>query len=698
MDSPRFKAFISYSHRDQAWARWLQRALERYRVPGRLVGTEGEFGSIPRRLAPVFRDREDLSSASDLGGKVKEALRNSETLIVICSPDSAASGWVSEEIRYFASLGRENRILALIVDGDPQAGDPAQQCFPSVLVEGADGIIREPLAADARKWADGKLLAKLKIISGVLGIPLDALRRRDMQRRQRQWMMTLAGVATVAVVMTVLAIMAITARQAAENRREHAENLVGYMVGDLKTKLDEVGRLDILEGMGGRVSEYLESLDPGEVTDESLVQQAQVWRQLGEVAMDQGELSEALRAFTTSHDVLAELQRRNPDKPQYLFEMGNAVFWVGYVQLELGLFDDAEAAFEKYLDYANRLVERDPENPDWVMEKSYAHSNLAALIIRRGSDNSDQALRNIEIAVEWNSRALEMSPDDESLQSEYGETLAWLADTHLLACNLGEALQARQANVAISRQRMENDPGNVNRRGRYAFSLTGLAGVARQVGLTDLAIENLETSRRILGELSMLDPSNTEFRFDYYDREVAIAELLAETGALSDALLRLQSVREPLLAILEDSDWQGLRSHISWTEYLLIWSDTSYRAGVEVQAEALLDEAIGHLVQLLEKNLDYEAYEGALLKARFIFWQQKKHDLFENGAFRRLPERFGSEGGTTCRMQASLVEQAILSGDDATARMLTSNLLSKGYYEPGFVRVCRQYGFCQDGA
>jgi tetratricopeptide (TPR) repeat protein len=697
MDSPRFKAFISYSHRDQAWARWLQRALERYRVPSRLVGSEGEFGSIPRRLAPVFRDREDLSSASDLGSKVKEALQNSETLIVICSPASAASGWVSEEIRHFASLGRENRILALIVDGDPQAEDPAQQCFPSALVEGPDGVVQEPLAADARKWADGKLLAKLKIISGVLGIPLDALRRRDMQRRQRQWMMTLGGVAAIAVVMTVLAIMAITARQAAENRREHAENLVGYMVGDLKTKLDEVGRLDILEGMGGRVSEYLESLDPGEVTDESLVQQAHVWRQLGEVGMDQGELTKALRAFTTSHDVLAELQRRNPENLQYLFEMGNAVFWVGYVQLEMGQFDVAETAFEKYLDYANRLVESEPDNPEWVMEKSYAHSNLAALIIRRGSDNAEQALRNIEIAVEWNSRALEMSPDDETLQSEYGETLAWLADTQLLVCNLGEALQARQANVAISRKRMDKDPGNVNRRGRYAFSLTGLAGVARQVGLTDLAIENLEESRLILGQLSLLDPTNTEFRYDYFDREIGIADLLSETGRLEEALLRMQSVRDPLLEILQESEWQSLRGHVNWSEYLLTWSDAAFRSGDEVQAGALLDEAVGNLAQLLEKNRDYGAFEGTLLKARFIFWQQRNIDLFESGPFRRLPERF--EGaGKTCRIQASLVEQAILSGDDDTARMLTSNLLGKGYYEPGFVRVCRQYGFCQDGA
>ena len=282
----RFKAFISYSHADGAWASWLQKALEGYRVPKHLVGSKGEFGEVPRRVAPVFRDREDLSSASDLSGKVKEALEASETLIVVCSPSARKSEWVSEEVRYFHELGRSDRIHAVIVDGDPTSKDPSEQCFPAALVEAPDGSILEPLAADARKWADGRLLAKLKVVSGILGIPLDALRRRDMQRRQRLWMASMTGTLAITVIMAVLAITAITARNAAENRREHAEELVGYMVGDLKTKLDEVGRLDILEGMGGRVSEYLESLYPTVVTDYSLNQEAQVWLQLGEVAMD----------------------------------------------------------------------------------------------------------------------------------------------------------------------------------------------------------------------------------------------------------------------------------------------------------------------------------------------------------------------------------------------------------------------------
>src|SRR5215469_14629909 len=87
-DNPgyRYRAFISYSHQDRFWADWLHRALEAYRVPSRLVGTHTAAGTVPRRLAPVFRDRDELASATDLGRKVNEALAQSANLIVICSP------------------------------------------------------------------------------------------------------------------------------------------------------------------------------------------------------------------------------------------------------------------------------------------------------------------------------------------------------------------------------------------------------------------------------------------------------------------------------------------------------------------------------------------------------------------------------------------------------------------------------------
>src|SRR3972149_8102405 len=114
MKALHLKDYIRYSHQGESWARWLQKALESYRVPQRLVGSQGLFGVIPPRLSPVFRDREDLSSAADLTSKIRAELEASETLLVICSPAAARSKWVNEEIRFFRSLGREERIFALL--------------------------------------------------------------------------------------------------------------------------------------------------------------------------------------------------------------------------------------------------------------------------------------------------------------------------------------------------------------------------------------------------------------------------------------------------------------------------------------------------------------------------------------------------------------------------------------------------------
>ena len=98
MSEYRYKAFISYSHADEAWARWLHRSIEAYRVPRKLVGSKTAVGEVPARIKPIFRDRDELSSAVDLGSTVKQALSDSENLIVVCSPAGAASLWVREEI------------------------------------------------------------------------------------------------------------------------------------------------------------------------------------------------------------------------------------------------------------------------------------------------------------------------------------------------------------------------------------------------------------------------------------------------------------------------------------------------------------------------------------------------------------------------------------------------------------------------
>jgi WD40 repeat protein len=228
-DYPYF-AFISYSHRDAKWGNWLHKALETYKVPRALVGTEGRDGEVPRRAFPIFRDREELPGSSDLGGNINAALGGSRYLIVICSPRSAASLWVNEEIKHFKRLGREDRVLCLIVDGEPNATDrpelALEECFPEAVryKVDSDGNVTttrtEPIAADARPGKDGKTNALLKLLAGVLGVPYDALKQRDQQRRLRRAQMVSVAALALVITLSALSVGLYNARNAAERARD----------------------------------------------------------------------------------------------------------------------------------------------------------------------------------------------------------------------------------------------------------------------------------------------------------------------------------------------------------------------------------------------------------------------------------------------------------------------------------------------
>ncbi len=232
-DHFKYRAFISYAHADEKWARWLHRSLETYRLPKHLVGQKTEFGEVPAKLAPVFRDRDELASATDLGEKLTAALEGAATLIVICSTASAKSHWVNEEILAYKRLGRSNRVFSLIVDGEPYSsgipGEEDKECFPHALRYQLDdnGELTteraEPIAADARPGKDGKANAKIKLIAGMLGLGFDDLKQRELHRRNRR----LAFITVSAVVGMIFAIglatMAVIARNEAERQRARAE-------------------------------------------------------------------------------------------------------------------------------------------------------------------------------------------------------------------------------------------------------------------------------------------------------------------------------------------------------------------------------------------------------------------------------------------------------------------------------------------
>ncbi len=198
----RYRAFISYSQRDKRWAVKLHKALEAWRTPGGV--TAPGLDPKSRRLGRFFRDDEEMGAVESLGAALQGSIDDSESLIVLCSPQSARSKWVDLEVRRFKHRG-VGRVFAVIVGGKPNSNDPKTECFCPALKEkvGPDGELTgeqdEPLAPDWRK--DGLSRLKVRLAAGLVGAAFDDLWKRERRRARARRMQALAvGVVLFGVV------------------------------------------------------------------------------------------------------------------------------------------------------------------------------------------------------------------------------------------------------------------------------------------------------------------------------------------------------------------------------------------------------------------------------------------------------------------------------------------------------------------
>jgi len=274
----RYDAFISYRHiePDREWAKWLRSALETYRVPKPLV-----VKGVARRVKRVFRDEEEVSAGANLSEEVQVALDASRYLIVVCSPRVVESRWCNAEIQHFRDRGWHNRILALLIEGEPY------ESFPPALREIRRTIVREdgerieeveevePLAADVRESPEEstrlrKGTAKLRLLARILGCRFDDLRQRDAHRRQRRLTVFASALATLVLGVGVLAAWAFfqksraeTAERVAVDREADArERLAHSLVFQADTYAEKEDWLDAK-------SNYMEALGIYEELDRS---------------------------------------------------------------------------------------------------------------------------------------------------------------------------------------------------------------------------------------------------------------------------------------------------------------------------------------------------------------------------------------------------------------------------------------------
>lgn len=192
-------AFISYNHRDIKMAKWLHKKLESYKLPTEI---HNEFENS-KYLRPVFRDEEDLDTGV-LSDELKKNLESSKYLIVICSPNSAQSEWVSNEVKTFIDWGRLDRIIPYIINGTPKSNNE-DECFPKSLL---DYIKKHPdrelLGINQKEF--GRENAAIRVISRMLGVSFDELWKRHERERRRRIIAWSIGIPIVSSLLYYFAI------------------------------------------------------------------------------------------------------------------------------------------------------------------------------------------------------------------------------------------------------------------------------------------------------------------------------------------------------------------------------------------------------------------------------------------------------------------------------------------------------------
>lgn len=546
----RYHAYISYSHVDARFATWLQHALETWKVP-RAIADELGFN----RIKPVFRDRSDLRAASNLGDALREALEQSDALIVICSRSAAQSKWVGEEIKYFRQKHGDNRIFSII------ASDAPPECFPAALLHDISGNALEPIAADSRRGFDGRKNSLLKTMAGLLQVDFDRLRHRDLRRQyQRMTVVATSGFA-VAMITLTLAFFANNARNDANDarndanlRREQADDLIAFMIGDLRAELEPIGRLDILDSVGDKAMGYFGSLEEDELTSDALFSRVQSLRQIGEIRMSQGDLDSALAAFQLSNEQASLLLDNYTNTELVEFELSQSHFWMGYVHYERDEIIPARQQLESYLHFSQSLLNRDPENKVYQSELAYALGNLGALELK--VNRVAEAERYYRETASINEAMLEASPNEQSLRQNLADTLSWLGEIASRSGDLESSISWFGEEYEL-RTSIVNSVNDMHQLKQLADAASHLAYSELMAGKLSLATDHIEEAQEIGKQLIQLDQENYSWQILGAIAGVDLSRIAAAKGNLSLALQYIEGAIVEIDRLADNTSFQA---------------------------------------------------------------------------------------------------------------------------------------------
>ncbi|HYU23906.1 MAG TPA: serine/threonine-protein kinase, partial [Thermoanaerobaculia bacterium] len=323
---------------DFGLARWLEQKTKSGR--NRALGS-GAQAAILRTAAPDDReiayDRRTTAVMDDTAGDTQERMCATAFGVTVgtpmfMSPEQARG----EELTTASDMYSFGLMLQKVFSGREPYPDSITARDIMMFASRGDSLpvtgIRRDIAA---------LIKALKAFA-----PSDRPTAADAQRNLQRIIDSPKRVARRVAAAAVLAFMILAgwkytndllreraaARQSeaeATQRRAQADSLIEFMLGDLRKKLEPVGRLDVLDGAAERSLAYITSLNTARMSPQEIARNSKALNQLGEVRMSQGNLPAALDVFNRSLSLAEVAAARDRKDPDVALSVGTAHFWVG---------------------------------------------------------------------------------------------------------------------------------------------------------------------------------------------------------------------------------------------------------------------------------------------------------------------------------------------------------------------------------
>jgi serine/threonine-protein kinase len=481
--------------------------------------------------------------------------------------------------------------------------------------------------------------------------------------------------------------VAVAAREEADRRRVQAESLIGFMLGDLRARLQQVGRLELLEEVGREATAYFNAVPPESLSGDELFRRSQSMHQIGQIRQAEGDLKTASDAYRDSVGFAQQAVARDPANGEWQIGLATARFYAGDALRVQGDLRGAMREYQAYRDIAQRLVDREPGNERWLLELSYGLAAVA--FVSEADGDIESARRDLESAQRLKEDLARRNPADVERRQAVAAGHTRLG---IVLDKLGEvdaALTHFLADLEIRRDLVARQPDNFALRRNYQVALRYVGEAYEDRGDLRKAAEYYRLRREVAAAYASADRRNADWRRDEAAAESSFAGVLRLMGSLREAERAYDRAIAIIQPIAEASPTLATRQR-DLADAELGLGLTHFERGELGSAAQRAEEVERLLAPLLARGIDLEATrraaEGRLLAADVAARRGNAPlaQRLREGALALVVS--GQEANPEKRLLAVQARALVALNRTGEARPIVERLTRLGYRHPTFVK------------